>query len=77
MDDTPLSGLTAGTPVLAQSPGEDQIRRSNPSPPSSIGADDASQVSDSVSQAEIASLQLQLANLMNNVSTTVNKIGPP
>jgi hypothetical protein len=76
-DDTPPSGLTAGTPGPAQSSGEDQPCRSNPFPLSSIGADDASQVSDNVSQAEIASLQLQLANLMNNVSTMVNKIGPP
>jgi hypothetical protein len=78
-DNKPPSGLTAGTPGPAQPPGKDPTRRTsgNPFPPSSIGADDASQVSDNVSQAEIASLQLQLANLMNNVSTMVNKIGPP
>lgn len=58
---------------------DDQTRRSNgnPFPPTSIGADDASQISDNVSQAEITALQLQLANLMNNVSTMVTKFGPP
>ena len=79
-DDTPPSGMTAGTntpaPAPAQPAGEDPARRkSNPFPPSQIG-DDMSQVTDNVSQAEITALQLQLANLMNNVSTMGNKIGP-
>ena len=72
--------MTAGTntpaPAPAQPAGEDPARRkSNPFPPSQIG-DDMSQVTDNVSQAEITALQLQLANLMNNVSTMGNKIGP-
>jgi hypothetical protein len=77
-DDTPpsgLGGLTAGTPPLLplsqQNPGEDQSRSGGPFPPTSVG-DDVSQVSESVSPAELASLQLQMANLMNMMS----KIGP-
>jgi hypothetical protein len=78
-DDTPpsgLGGLTAVTPPLLplsqQHPGDDQSRSDGPFPPTSIG-DDVSQVSESVSPAELASLQLQMANLMNMMS----KIGPP
>jgi hypothetical protein len=76
-DDTPPSGLTAGTagatpspPPQQQTGGEDQSR-SGPFPPTSIGED--ASVADSVSPAELASVQLQLANLMNMVS----KFGPP
>jgi hypothetical protein len=63
-DDTPPSGLTAGTPPqlpsTKQQAGEDQSR-SGPFPPTLVG-DDISQVSETVSPAELASVQLQLAN---------------
>jgi hypothetical protein len=65
-DDTPPSGLAAALPTQQQQPGEEQSK-SGPFPPTSIG-DDVSQVSESVSPAELASVQLQLANLMKMVS---------
>jgi hypothetical protein len=76
-DDTPPSGLAAGTPAAQPSPppqqqtgGEDQSRSGGPFPPTSTGEDTS--ISDTVSPAELASVQLQLANLMNMVS----KFGP-
>lgn len=81
-DDTPPSGMTAGTPAPAQSPAEDNASRrqsGNPFPPSMIktktGGDDTS-VTDTVSQAEISALQLQMANLANNFSSMATKFGP-
>jgi hypothetical protein len=76
-DDTPPSGFAAGTPAAQPSPppqqqtgGENQSRSGGPFPPTSIGEDTS--ISDTVSPAELASVQLQLANLMNMVS----KFGP-
>jgi hypothetical protein len=75
-DDTPPgpSGLGAGIPSLPpsqQKAGDDQSRNGTPFPPTSIGQDEVSQVSDSVNPSDLATLQLQLANLIN----MVNKIG--
>jgi hypothetical protein len=76
-DDTHPIGLTAGTagtppspPPKQQTGGEDQSRSGGPFPPTSIGEDTS--ISDTASPAELASVQLQLANLMNMVS----KFGP-
>jgi hypothetical protein len=75
-DETPLgpSGLSTGTPSIV--PNQQPSGEGSgipPFPPTAIGQghDDVSQVSDSVSPADLATLQLQLANLVN----MVNKIG--
>jgi hypothetical protein len=68
-DETPPSGLTAGTPT-GQQAAEDNSSRP-PLLPTSIGTDDASQVSETISQADLATFQLQLANMMN----VMNKFG--
>jgi hypothetical protein len=75
-DNTPPgpSGLSAGMPSpppSQQKAGDDQSRNGTPFPPTSIGQDEVSQVSDSVNPSDLATLQLQLANLIN----MVNKIG--
>jgi hypothetical protein len=71
-DETPPgpSGLNAGTPSIAPAQASGEGSGNVPFPPNSIGQgqDDVSQVSDSVSPSDLATLQLQLANLVNMVS---------
>jgi hypothetical protein len=71
-DETAPSGLASGVPTQSptlplQQAGDDQARptRTPPFPPTSINGDDASQASETLSQADLASFQLQLANMMN------------
>jgi hypothetical protein len=79
-DDTTPSGLASGVPTQSptlpsQQAGDDQTRplpsRTPPFPPTSIGDDGGSQASETLSQADLASFQLQLANMMN----VMNKYG--
>ena len=75
-DDAIPSGLNVGGPTPPptlpnpQQAGDDQARqRAPPFPPTSIaGGDDVSQASEAPSQADIASFQLQLANMSNFMS---------
>lgn len=79
-DDTPPSGLLTGTPAPAAPPAQapptqqpppaasGSNQSQSPFPPTSIGGGDASVGDNSVSPAELALVQVQLANLMNMVS---------
>jgi hypothetical protein len=75
-DETAPSGLTTGLPTTGPTPPPQQAgdgslpTRSPPFPPTSIG-DDASQASETLTQADLATFQLQLANMMN----VMNKYG--
>jgi hypothetical protein len=69
-DEATPSGLTTGlpspgpTPPLQQAGDGSLPTRSPPFPPTSIG-DDASQALETLTQADLATFQLQLANMMN------------
>lgn len=68
-DETSPSGFGAGTPST-QPPTDSSSARPSLLP-TTIGTDDASQSSETISQADLATFQLQLANMMN----VMNKYG--